>query len=270
MGFAWTHDLRLHKLDYSTLCSFQTDIDTLVRHVTAGALFEADPERYFQTKVEPLLIELFKYLHRVYEDREAVPLTSAQLSRELLEICPAIQSDVDAALSNDPATDDPIEVVFAYPGFRAISYNRIAHCFYRHGIALIPRLISERAHALTGIDIHPGARIGRGCFIDHGTGVVVGETAVIGNNVTLYQGVTLGAKRFQRGPNGVVIKGEARHPIIEDGVTIYAGATILGRITVGANSVIGGNVWLTDSIPPGSRLMQQRYVTNSFIDGDGI
>lgn len=270
MGFAWTHDLRLHKLDYSTLCSIQNVIDTLVRQVTAGALFESDTSAFFLQNVEPLLVELFKSLHRVYDDKEAVPVTSAQLSFELLELCDALQSDVDAALCNDPATDDPIEVVFAYPGFKAISYNRVAHCFYKHGIPLIPRLISERAHTLTGIDIHPGARIGRSCFIDHGTGVVIGETAVIGDHVTIYQGVTLGAKRFQRAANGVVIKGESRHPLIEDGVTIYAGATILGRIVVGANSVIGGNVWLTESVPAGSRLTQQRYQSSSFIDGDGI
>lgn len=270
MGFSWSHELKLHKLDYSTLCSFQNDIDALVRLVTAGCLFEADESAFFQAKVEPLLVELFKYLHRVYEDKEAIPVTSAQLARELRELSDLIHSDVDAALCNDPATEDPIEVVFAYPGFKAVSYHRIAHCFHRHGIALIPRLISERAHALTGIDIHPGARIGSSFFIDHGTGVVIGETAVIGKHVTIYQGVTLGAKRFQRGPNGVVIKGEARHPIIEDGVTIYAGATILGRITVGNHSVIGGNVWLTESIPANSRLTQQRYLSTSFMDGDGI
>lgn len=270
MGFSWSRELKRHKLDYSTLCSFQSDIDTLVRLVTAGCLFEADGAAFFQTKVEPVLLELFQYLHRVYEDKAAVPVSSVQLSHELRDLSDLIHSDVDAALCNDPATDDPIEVVFAYPGFRAITYQRIAHVFYRHGIALIPRLISERAHALTGIDIHPGAKVGASCFIDHGTGVVIGETSVIGNSVTIYQGVTLGAKRFKRSTNGVVIKGGARHPIIEDGVTIYAGATILGRITIGAQSVIGGNVWLTESIPAGSRLTQQRYLNSSFIDGDGI
>ncbi len=270
MAFAWSHELKRHKLDYTTLCSFQNDIDTLVRLVTAGALFDSEPAQFFQTRVEPVLAELFKYLHKVYEDKEAVPVTTAQLARELMDLSPLFESDVDAALCNDPATDDPIEVVFAYPGFKAISYQRIAHCFYRHGVALIPRLISERAHALTGIDIHPGAVIGGHFFIDHGTGVVIGETAVIGNSVTLYQGVTLGAKRFHRAANGVVIKGEPRHPIIEDGVTIYAGATILGRITIGAQSVIGGNVWVTEGVPAQSRVTQQRYLSNSFIDGDGI
>ncbi len=270
MGFSWSHDLKQHKLDYTTLCSFQADIDTLVRLVQAACLFESDTSSFFQNKVEPLLVELFRYLHRVYEDKEAVPVSSARLAYDLMELKAKIASDVDAALCNDPATEDPLEVVFAYPGFKATCYQRIAHCFYQHKIPLIPRLISERAHALTGIDIHPGAKIGSSFFIDHGTGVVIGETAIIGNHVTIYQGVTLGAKRFHRSANGIVVKGEARHPIIEDGVTIYAGATILGRITVGAESTIGGNVWLTESIPKKSRLTQQRYLSSDFIDGDGI
>lgn len=270
MSFSWSHDLKQHRLDHNTLLSFQTEIDELVRRVTTGWLFESNPSQYFQTTVEPLLLELFNYLHKVYEDLEAIPVTTAQLSLELLNLAAIVHTDIDAAITNDPATVDPIEVVFAYPGFKAISYHRIAECFYRHNFALIPRLIGERAHALTGIDIHPGARIGSHFFIDHGTGVVIGETAVIGDHVTLYQGVTLGAIRFHRDPSGVVIKGQARHPIIENGVTIYAGATILGRIQVGARSVIGGNVWLTESVPAESRLTQQRYLSTRFIDGDGI
>ncbi|MBC7662017.1 MAG: serine acetyltransferase [Chitinophagaceae bacterium] len=270
MSFSWSHDLKLHKLDHDTWCSFQRDIDELVRLVTIGWLFENNSQAFFQTRIEPLLLELFKYLHRVYEELESVPLTTTQLSRELQDLGPIIHTDIDAALKNDPATKDALEVVFAYPGFKAISYQRIAHCFYRHNFALLPRLITERAHTLTGIDISPGAQIGSHFFIDHGTGVVIGETSIIGNNVTLYQGVTLGAIRFHRDDTGTVVKGQTRHPIIEDGVTIYAGATVLGRITVGAHSIIGGNVWLTESIPAGSRLTQQRYLTSKFMDGDGI
>ena len=270
MSFSWSHDLKLHKLDHNTLTCFQRDIDELVRRVTAGWLFESNPSQFFQSKVEPLLLELFNYLHKVYEDLEAIPVTTVQLSLELQSLAEIVHTDIDAVINNDPATIDPIEVVFAYPGFKAISYHRIAECFYRHNFALIPRLIGERAHTLTGIDIHPGARIGSHFFIDHGTGVVIGETSIIGNHVTLFQGVTLGAIRFQRDASGVVLKGQARHPIIEDAVTIYAGATILGRITVGTRSVIGGNVWLTESVPAESRLTQQRYLSNRFIDGDGI
>ncbi len=270
MGFSWSHDLKLHKLDHRTLVCFQRDIDELVRLVSAGWLFESNAPEFFRVTVEPLLSELFGYLHRVYEELEPVPVTPAQLSHDLQKLSAVIHTDIDAVITNDPATVDPLEVVFAYPGFKAISYQRIAHCFYRHNFALIPRLIGERAHTLTGIDIHPGAQIGSHFFIDHGTGVVVGETAIIGNHVTIYQGVTLGAIRFHREADGVVVKGQLRHPIIEDGVTIYAGATILGRIVVGAKSVIGGNVWLTESVPAGSRLTQQRYLSTHFIDGDGI
>jgi serine O-acetyltransferase len=181
-----------------------------------------------------------------------------------------VRSDIEAALNNDPATDDALEVIICYPGFKATRYHRLAHIFYRHSIPLLPRLISELAHQETGIDIHPGAQIGANFFIDHGTGVVIGETAIIGKNVTLYQGVTLGAKRFYRDDKGIVVKGNARHPVIGDGVTIYAGATILGRITIGDGSSIGGNVWLTESVPPKSRVTQQRYLSSYFTDGDGI
>jgi serine O-acetyltransferase len=131
-------------------------------------------------------------------------------------------------------------------------------------------MISEYAHQMTGIDIHPGAQIGTHFFIDHGTGVVIGETSIIGNHVTIYQGVTLGAKRFKRDDQGKLIKGQARHPILGDRVTVYAGAAILGRISVGAGSMIGGNVWLTESVPANSRITQQQFVAGFFRDGDGI
>lgn len=176
----------------------------------------------------------------------------------LLETLPQLREmlkdDVRAALNGDPAATSPDEVVIAYPGVRTVAVHRIAHELYRTGIPMIPRVMSEYAHANTGIDIHPGARIGRSFFIDHGTGVVVGETAVVGRNVKLYQGVTLGALSFPKDERGRIIKGQKRHPNIEDNVTIYAGATILGNITVGEGSVIGGNVWLTESVPPRSRV----------------
>jgi serine O-acetyltransferase len=180
------------------------------------------------------------------------------LTRDFLSKLPHIMlllgEDVLAAYSGDPAAKSPSETIFCYPGIFAITNHRIAHELYNLGVPIVPRIISENAHSATGIDIHPGARIGRSFFIDHGTGVVIGETAIIGERVRIYQGVTLGAKSFPLDAQGAPVKGIDRHPIIEDDVVIYAGATILGRITVGARSVIGGNVWLTQSVPPESSI----------------
>ena len=185
---------------------------------------------------------------------------AAGITRRFLERIPGVMEllaeDVRAAYDGDPAAKSPSETIFCYPGIYAITNHRVAHELYNLEVPVIPRILGENAHSVTGIDIHPGARIGRSFFIDHGTGVVIGETSVIGDRVRLYQGVTLGARSFPLDTNGVPIKGVDRHPVIGDDVVIYAGATILGRITVGARSVIGGNVWLTDSVPPGSVLSQ--------------
>ncbi|WP_457351600.1 serine O-acetyltransferase EpsC [Roseateles sp. P5_D6] len=170
--------------------------------------------------------------------------------RELLD------SDVIAAFQGDPAARSVDEVLLCYPGLHALISHRLAHELYRLGLPLIARVIAELAHAQTGIDIHPGAQIGAGCFIDHGTGVVIGETAVLGQRVRIYQNVTLGAKSIPTDEAGHAHKGQPRHPIVEDDVVIYAGATVLGRITIGRGSVIGGNVWLTRSLPPQSRISQ--------------
>lgn len=167
-----------------------------------------------------------------------------------------LDADVEAAYRGDPAARSVDEVVLCYPGVLAVIHYRLAHALYGLGVPLIARIIAEIAHSTTGIDIHPGARIGAGFFIDHGTGVVIGETTVIGDRVRLYQAVTLGAKRFSRDDNGDLEKGAPRHPILEDDVVVYAGATILGRVTIGRGSSIGGNVWLTRSVPPGSRVSQ--------------
>ncbi|WP_457630338.1 serine O-acetyltransferase EpsC [Oceanithermus sp.] len=187
------------------------------------------------------------------KEGDAVALVDEWLER-LPEIRRMLVLDARAAYEGDPAATSPEEVVCCYPGFLAIGYHRLAHELYQLGVPLVPRAISERAHSLTGIDIHPGARIGERFFIDHGTGIVVGETAVLGRGVSLYQGVTLGAKKFELDEHGNPIKGVPRHPILEDDVIVYAGATILGRVTIGRGSVIGGNVWLTESVPPGSRV----------------
>ena len=172
------------------------------------------------------------------------------------EIRRATETDVQAAYEGDPAATSTMEVVMAYPGLYAITTHRIAHELYKLRVPIIPRVMSELAHSRTGIDIHPGATIGDGFFIDHGTGVVIGETTVIGRNVKLYQGVTLGALSFPKDPEtGVLMKGHKRHPNIEDNVVIYAGATILGGdTTIGHDSEIGGNVWLIESVPPNSRV----------------
>jgi serine O-acetyltransferase len=184
-------------------------------------------------------------------------ITTSFLNR-LPDVMALLGDDVHAAYEGDPAAKSPGETILCYPGVFAITNHRIAHELYNLGVPVIPRIISEDAHSITGIDIHPGARIGRKFFIDHGTGVVIGETTVIGDRVRIYQGVTLGAKSFPLDDKGNPIKGIDRHPIIEDDVIIYAGATILGRITIGARSTIGGNVWLTESVPPDSSISQGR------------
>ncbi len=184
-------------------------------------------------------------------------LTRSFLAR-LPDVMILLGQDVQAAFEGDPAAKSPGETILCYPGVFAITNHRIAHELYRLGVPIIPRIISEDAHSATGIDIHPGARIGRKFFIDHGTGVVIGETTIVGDRVRIYQGVTLGAKSFPLDEKGNPIKGIDRHPIIEDDVIIYAGATILGRITIGARSVIGGNVWLTESVPADSSISQRR------------
>ncbi|BCA52998.1 serine acetyltransferase [Nitrospira sp. KM1] len=174
-------------------------------------------------------------------------------------------TDLQAAYQGDPAATSASEILLCYPGMTAIIYYRIAHALHELGAPLVARLVSDIAHSLTGIDIHPAAQIDAQFFIDHGTGVVIGETTVIGKRVRLYQAVTLGAKRFTEDEQGVLVKGEPRHPIVEDDVVIYAGATILGRITIGRGSVIGGNVWLTQSVPPGSHVMQAQMRTSATI-----
>jgi len=177
-----------------------------------------------------------------------------RLFRRLPELRRLLNLDVAAAFDGDPAAKSLEEVVFSYPAIHAITTYRIAHELYLEQVPMIPRIMGEEAHSRTGIDIHPGAHVGERFFIDHGTGVVIGETSVIGNNVKIYQGVTLGALSV-RGDNVAMLRTRKRHPTIEDDVTIYSGATILGGDTViGAGSVIGGNVWVVESVPPGSKI----------------
>jgi serine O-acetyltransferase len=181
---------------------------------------------------------------------------AATFIERLPQIRQLLADDVIATFVGDPASKSYGEVIFCYPAIRAISNYRIAHELLTLGVPLIPRIISELAHSETGIDIHPGAVIGRAFTIDHGTGVVIGETSIIGNHVKIYQGVTLGAKSFPLDEKGHPIKGIPRHPIIEDDVIIYSNSTILGRITIGKGAVIGGNIWIDTDIEPGAKVVQ--------------
>ena len=207
----------------------------------------------------------------VHSELEAV--TDAATASAFMDRIPAIrellETDVDAIAHNDPAVKSLQEIVFCYPAVTAMIYYRTAHELYRLGVPVIPRMLTEYAHSATGIDIHPGAVIGDHFAIDHGTGIVIGETSVIGSHVTMYQGVTLGARNFSYDADGLP-RNIPRHPILEDGVTVYSNASILGRVTIGQNSVIGGNVWLTRSVPAHSRILQGKPQEMIFTDGAGI
>lgn len=188
---------------------------------------------------------------------------AAQLAQAFLKRLPTLRqtlaTDVEAAYLGDPAAESYGEVISCYPVIKAISNYRIAHELLQLGVPLIPRIITEMAHSETGIDIHPAATIGHHFTIDHGTGVVIGATCIIGNGVKLYQGVTLGAKSFPVDAQGNPIKGIPRHPILEDNVIVYSNATVLGRITIGHDAVIGGNIWVTEDVEPGTRILQNKY-----------
>ncbi len=215
--------------------------------------------------LDDVLQELFKQIY--YELRfvsddseEKIKQRAAEIVRHFNQSLPRVRAlidtDIQAAYEGDPAARTLDEILVCYPGITAILYHRLAHILYLQNLPLVARMIAELAHSATGIDIHPGASIGESFFIDHGTGVVIGETAIIGNRVRVYQAVTLGAKSFQKDETGALIKGNLRHPIVEDDVVIYAGATILGRVTIGHHSVIGGNVWLTCDTPAFSQVTQ--------------
>ena len=203
---------------------------------------------------------------QVYDETERLAL---EFIDALPEIKRLLYTDVEAMFDNDPAAPNYGEVIFSYPVVNTMTHYRIAHKLHTLGVPVIPRIMTELAHSKTGIDIHPGAQIGEYFSIDHGTGVVIGETTIIGNHVTLYQGVTLGAKSFKYDENGNMLN-VPRHPIIEDHVTIYSNASILGRITIGHHSIIGGNIWLTHSVPPHSRILQSKAIDAGFTDGAGI
>ena len=226
--------------------------------------FVGDMLTAIRSRLEDQIERSFKYKCRKLDDcpddccKEAAARATMHLLRKLPEIREVLKLDVVAAYEGDPAAKSHDEIILSYPNTLAITTHRLAHELYSMGATLIARIMSEHAHSLTGIDIHPGAEIGRHFFIDHGTGVVIGETAQIGDHVKIYQGVTLGALSFPKDKDGKIIKGGKRHPTIEDDVTIYSGATILGGKTViGKGVVIGGNVWLTESVPPGTKVLMR-------------
>jgi serine O-acetyltransferase len=200
----------------------------------------------------------------------AEPWRAREIAAGFVAALPAIRaltdSDARAGYEGDPSAASVDEVVFSFPGFAAVLRHRLAHQLYKLGAPMLARIASEDAHGRTGVDIHPGAAIGERFFIDHGTGVVIGETTIIGERARIYQAVTLGARSFPTDGGGALLKGGARHPIIEDDVVIYAGATILGRVTIGRGSTIGGNVWLTHSVPPNSHVSQAQTRNSEHAD----
>jgi serine O-acetyltransferase len=231
--------------------------------------FRVDPAE-LRSEVPSVADGLYKLLIQVElpEPATAEELTIRFIGR-LVDLRAMLSRDVEAAYAGDPAAKGYDEIVVAYPAIRALAIHRIAHELQGYGVPLLPRIMSEYAHDRTGIDIHPGAQIGSYFFMDHGTGIVIGETAVIGDRVRLYQGVTIGATSIRDSSS---LRGKKRHPTIEDDVTIYAGATILGGDTViGAGTIIGGNVWLTSSVPPRSRVMvdaPRQSMRSSKADGE--
>jgi serine O-acetyltransferase len=230
-------DLDGENIDYFVGNTLSIVLDSLCDQIHRGAVFVGD--------------ELLPGFRR----EDAVELTRSFAS-QLPGVRGLLITDLRAAFVGDPAARNFPEILIGYPGMTAIIHHRLAHLLHRQNARLVARLMAEIAHARTGIDIHPGATIGSGFFIDHGTGVVIGETAIIGDNVRIYQAVTLGARHFPTDDEGNLIKGDARHPVVEDDVVIYAGATILGRITIGQGSTIGGNVWLTKDVPANSVVTQ--------------
>ena len=210
--------------------------------------------------------EAIRTKEQVYTEAERLALAFIDALPEIKRL---LYTDVQAMFDNDPAAPIFGEVIFCYPSMNAMTHYRVAHKLHELRVPVIPRIITELAHSKTGIDIHPGAQIGEYFSIDHGTGVVIGETSIIGNHVALYQGVTLGAKSFKYDEQGNMLN-IPRHPIIEDYVTVYSNASILGRITIGHHSTIGGNIWLTHSVPPNSKILQSKAVDAGFTDGAGI
>lgn len=229
------------------------DYEEITSRGMLGVVVSRHMEKAAEILFEEASVALGTTKERKEAEEKAGEITSALLG-ELPAIREALKKDGQAGFDGDPAAGSVKEIILTYPGFKAITVHRIGHFLFRKGLPLIPRMLNELVHADTGIDIHPGAEIGENFFIDHGTGVVIGETTVIGRGVKIYQGVTLGALSFPKDGCGMLLRGQKRHPTIEDNVTIYANATVLGDITVGHDSTIGSNTWIKDNIPAFSRV----------------
>ena len=249
--------------NYTHLRSQMIRLLELLRSILYPDVFDELEEEHTAADLETMSRQqLLEVLRRVYQEPPKYEDVADALFAKLPAIRETLETDIQAGYEGDPAATCPEEVMLAYPAFEAISIFRIAHELYLLKVPMLPRMMTEYAHYLTGIDIHPGATIGPYFFIDHGTGVVIGETTVIGEHVKLYQGVTLGAKSFAVQADGTLVKGNKRHPNIGSNVVIYAGATILGGDTyIGDHCVIGGNVWLTHSVEPGKRVLTAREQT---------
>lgn len=241
-GFFGTDGVNTYNVEYVIGMQCEELRNTLENQIQAGILLDTKDEDEIDMN------EIFN---------RSVEMATLFIS-QLPQIRETLYTDVQATYMGDPAAVSCDEVIYCYPAIRAITNYRIAHALVELGVPVIPRMISEMAHSETGIDIHPGAKIGKYFSIDHGTGVVIGATAIIGNNVKIYQGVTLGAKSFDLDENNNPIKGIPRHPIIGDNVIIYSNATILGRINIGANAIIGGNIWITEDVAEGEKLVQAK------------
>ena len=243
-----------------------------------GAAVRDKDSRYYHVGVcmeelESKLRQQIRLSFKCFKDQNVCEEESDKIALKFIETIPEIKrvlyTDIEAMSETDPAVTSFSEIIFCYPLIQVMINYRIAHALLVLGVPVLPRIITEMAHSKTGIDIHPGAQIGEYFSIDHGTGVVIGETSIIGNHVTLYQGVTLGAKKFTYNENGHPVN-IPRHPILEDNVTVYSNSSILGRITIGHDTVVGGNIWLTESVSPYSKIVQQKAVLDTFTDGAGI
>lgn len=246
-GYYGNPSVDTHTLKYHIGVNVERLFILLTEQIMAGMAFGEDISNGTSTVNEQ---------HK--QVKEKAEAKAAAFVRMLPELRKTLATDVVAAYNGDPAAKNYGEIISCYPVIKALTNHRIAHELLELEVPLIPRILSEMAHSETGIDIHPGAQIGKYFTIDHGTGVVIGETCIIGNNVKLYQGVTLGAKSFPLDEDGNPIKGIARHPILEDNVIVYSNATILGRIRIGKGAIIGGNIWVTEDVKPGEKIMQRK------------
>lgn len=249
-GFFGMSTINSRTLEYHIGVNTERLYDLLSQQILAGLCFSENSRK---SSSESNRMTLLQKSHQL----------AAEFISRLPKIREILATDVEAAYNGDPAAESFGEIISCYPIIKAITNYRIAHELLVLEVPLIPRIISEMAHSETGIDIHPGAQIGHHFTIDHGTGVVIGATCIIGNNVKLYQGVTLGAKSFPLDENGNPIKGIPRHPILEDNVIVYSNATVLGRITIARDTIIGGNVWVTDDTKPGDRVVQAKKQKSS-------